>query len=115
MSDDILRNICFEVYSFERPVCNSILGSAHIDARDGYPQKMLKATYIIITDPIQYHKLPQYQQTIAFVSRFVHANQEKYQLVSQNTIENGIKVEIYKNIITINKNEITGWNDLVDR
>jgi hypothetical protein len=110
-SDDIVRNLCYEMYSFDTPLCKSIQVSSHIDARDGYPQKILTSTYIIVTDPIQYHKLPEYQHTITYVSEFINANYENYQLNFENIIEDGIKIRTYKNIIPIHKQQIEDWNN----
>ncbi len=113
-SDDILRNQCYLMYSFEYSLCNSILGSTHVDSRDGFPTQMLTANYVIITSPIQYHLNPDQQKTVTFVSNFIEANSEKYVLLFQQKITNGITVSVYKNSVPIQKRTIRNFEDIKD-
>ncbi len=112
LSDDILRNICYQMYSFDYPLCNAIPGAAQVDSRDGYPVKLLSSEYVIITNPVQYHIDPSEQKTVTFVSRFIDYNLEDYMLLHTYVLEHGIQVEVYKNIVPIKKKTIKGWNDL---
>lgn len=113
-SDDILRNVCYEMYGFSGPLCRAVIGSAQVDSRDGYPLAMFAARFIIITDPIQYHLPPNKQRAVTYVSRFIQHNPQDYRLRRNVEIDQGIRVQIYERTRWLGKAMINGWNDLND-
>lgn len=49
-------------HPFESP--RAILGSAHVDRRDGFPAGLLRARYVVVADPPQIHLRPEEQQVV---------------------------------------------------
>lgn len=64
LNDDIIRQACYQTEGFRAPICEWIMLSAHVDERDGFPNHLHEAKYIITTDPIQYHLKPSSQQVV---------------------------------------------------
>lgn len=68
LNDDILREACYETEEFRAPICERIMLTAHVDERDGFPENLHKAKYIVTTEPVQYHLRQSSQRVIGLPS-----------------------------------------------
>jgi hypothetical protein len=54
-----------------RDLCQHITRTADIDARDGFPKGILRADYVVVGMPIQYHVHPKDQQVVGLVAEHI--------------------------------------------
>ena len=96
----------------EHPSVRGILGSAHVDRRDGFPRGLLVADAAIVTDPIQVHLRSDEQRVIVEPARsflegtdIAHAFQE---LPESFLLDNDVKVRIFERVRLNTPEEIEG-------
>lgn len=110
-TDDVLRNAWFpEKLNSVR----NIEPTMQLDTRDGIPKMFFKYTYIVVTDPIQYHNGEDYQKVIGILADGMLNDEElrsHYKLEKTFTIIDGIKVYIYKLIEDIPKEIIDKYRE----
>ena len=115
-NDDILRYACQLPENQQFNVCDKILTTNHIDKREGFPQQLFNASYIVIADPIQYHVPADGQRVIGIPARLIEQNQgigESYRLLPrQFMLDNGVRATIYKKISTPKTSELKQLQEL---
>lgn len=97
-SDDILRNALLPEVINPIP---SIESTKQLDTRDGIPQAFFEYTYIVVTDPVQFHNGEEYQKVIGYLANGILNDVELkpyYYLEKDYAIDQGIKVFIYRRI-----------------
>ncbi|MGI8510483.1 MAG: hypothetical protein ACR2MQ_14270 [Gemmatimonadaceae bacterium] len=99
-SDATLRNAPMTLgKSVARPA-GRILGTTHIDKRDGFPTAFFRAQYVIVTDPIGYHRPPSGQQVIGLLASQLLTNRRIgrafRKLPGSVRLESGREVYIYQ-------------------
>lgn len=67
-NDAILRNAPATLGSGVARGAERVLGTDHIDKRDGFPGSFFRAQYVIVTDPVAYHRAPEGQQVIGLLA-----------------------------------------------
>ena len=96
-NEDILRNAD---RARGNKLGNSILFTHHVDKRDGFPRRFLKAKYVLVAQPIQYHLRPEDQRVIGILAdQIIHQKgigsfYEK--LPYQFTLDNKVEVYIFE-------------------
>ena len=65
LNDDILRN----AWRDDPNLFGRILRTSHVDKRDGFPNGLLEAKYVIVTDPVGYHLRHEDQRVIGIPAR----------------------------------------------
>ncbi len=95
LNDDILRNS--KLPNQDNAVKN-FFGTAHVDKRDGFPNVLLVAKYIVVADPPQVHLGEENQQIVAYFAREIldgtyTKNLEKIDSVY---VDNGVTAHIYE-------------------
>ena len=95
-TDDVLRNAWFpEKLNSVR----NIEPTRQLDTRDGVPSLFFKYSYVVVTDPIQYHNGEEFQRVIGILADGMLHDEELrayYYLEKTFTIKDDIKVYIYK-------------------
>ncbi len=81
----------------------SIIRTSDIDSRDFYPLNgLLKAHYVVVTDPIQYHINPEQQKVITVVGDIFRNKQliaNDFEQVSEKfSLQGGVTAYLYKRI-----------------
>ena len=73
-------------------------GSAHVDKRDGFPNHMLTAKYILVANPVQLHLREQDQQVVSYLAAKIIDGQDTQNLLLIKTFElkPNITVTIYE-------------------
>jgi len=96
----------------EHASVQGIIGSAHVDRRDGFPRGLLVADAVIVTDPIQVHLRADEQRVIVEPARsflegtdIAHAFQE---LPETFVLDNDVKVRIFERVRLNTPEEIEG-------
>ena len=51
------------------PACRQVIHPGELDARDGFPEQLLRARYVIAATPSQYHVRPDHQTVVDVVAR----------------------------------------------
>jgi hypothetical protein len=73
-----------------------------VDKRDGFPQKFLKAKYVLVGVPIQYHLKPADQRVIGIPAELILSRKgigtSFHKLPYEFTLDGGVKVYIYEKI-----------------
>ena len=91
-NDDILRNV-----NLPDPIDINVSGAAHVDKRDGFPNYMFDAQYLIVADPPQIHLKPGSQDVIQYPAELI-LNNKALNLISLRkfVIDNGVSLTVYK-------------------
>ncbi len=96
----------------EHPSVRGIIGSAHVDRRDGFPRGLLVADAVVVTDPIQVHLRADEQRVIVEPARsflegtdIAHAFQELSELF---VLDDGVMVRIFERVRLNTPEEIEG-------
>jgi hypothetical protein len=104
-NDDILRNACLYLQLPNSNPCSRILDGYHVDLvdlRDGFPQQLLQADFMVVGDPVQYHLNPRDQSVVGIPALMLLENEgigKAYQQLPQKfVLENGVVVKIFKKI-----------------
>jgi hypothetical protein len=96
---DLLINAERSLYSKKRSILN-ILNSPQVDSRDFYPLEMLlKAKYVLVVDPFQYHLNPSEQDVVKSVFDLFTENlgiAKDFTPTFQTLIHQSIGVQIYQ-------------------
>jgi hypothetical protein len=100
LNDSLLEVAQQQIY---RKKFLEILDTPDIDSRDYYPlDSLLKAQYVVIATPFQYHLPPQEQDVVkVVVDAFTESwnfSQDFRQLPEQFNLEEGVKVIVYERI-----------------
>ncbi len=59
-----LLNSAWMIFPQHRNVCKKVLKTSDIDIRHGFPRGLMKANYVLVGDPIQYHMNPKNQRVV---------------------------------------------------
>lgn len=59
-----LLNSSWMTFPQHRNVCKKVLKTSDIDIRHGFPRDLMKASYVLVGDPIQYHMNPKNQRVV---------------------------------------------------
>jgi hypothetical protein len=70
LNSGILENYC-RLGPRPRFFCDRILSTADVDKRDGFPRQFLRASYLVVAAPTQYHLAPDGQRVISVLAREV--------------------------------------------
>lgn len=96
----------------EHPSVRGIIGSAHVDRRDGFPRGLLVADAVVVADPVQVHLRADEQRVIVEPARsfldgtdIAHAFQE---LPESFVLDNGVQVRIFERVRLNTPEEIEG-------
>jgi len=93
----------------------TILWCSEVDRRDGFPRNLLKAQYVLVALPIQYHLRPQDQRVIGIPARSfaAHSNigNAFRQMPDEFNLRNGVKLAVFEKTRAISAAEL---RDLVE-
>jgi hypothetical protein len=93
-----------------KQIAKKILWTHDVDKRDGFPQELLTAKYVIVADPIQYHLNPQDQRVVGIPAEFILKGQNIgksfMKLPYDFVLDNGVHVYIYKKINPLNYSDL---------
>ncbi len=95
LNDDILKNTMLPT---REDGIYGLLGTAHVDKRDGFPNHFLVAKYIVVADPVQVHLGEENQQVVAFLAREILDGTYTQNLTKIETVQitKDIKAHIYR-------------------
>lgn len=66
LNDDILKN---SMLPKEENAMHAMLGTSHVDKRDGIPNHLFVCKYVVVTEPVQVHLGADSQQVVDFFAR----------------------------------------------
>lgn len=70
-----------------------------VDLRDGFPNSLFLADYVLVASPIQYHLRPEDQEVVGMLANlFLNKHMDNFKQVKTYYLENGVKVLLYKKI-----------------
>jgi len=113
LNSNMMNNAFLSLHRY-RSICLKILTTHDIDKRDGFPQELLDAKYVIVADPIQYTERPKDQRVIGIPAELIlshigiGASFEK--LPYEFTLDGNVKVYIYKKIKSFNKSDLFSFS-----
>ncbi len=67
-NDAVLRNAPSALGDDVAEVAGRVLGTSHIDMRDGFPNNFVRAQYAVATRPVEYHRPPEAQQDVGLLA-----------------------------------------------
>jgi putative flippase GtrA len=109
LNSAILQNTC-KLGPRLRFFCERILTTNDVDKRDGFPRQILRAQYLIIANPTQYHLRPEDQRVIGVLVREVvegHGIGAAFQrLPGEFKLEKGVTAWIYAKIRPFEKSDL---------
>jgi len=100
LNEETLKNACISLNQDNCDNALRVLRVSHVDKRDGFPEQLLDARYVLVGDPIQYHLRPNDQKVIGVPADLI-TRQESIgsafdKLPYEFMLENNVKVYIYK-------------------
>ena len=77
---------------------NNFFGTAHVDKRDGFPNCMLVAKYIVVADPVQLHLGAEGQQVVDYFVNVILDGTLTPNLTKIESVDmgNGVTAHIYR-------------------
>ncbi|MBT2290229.1 hypothetical protein J7E73_13980 [Paenibacillus albidus] len=115
LNDDIIRKL------YLPDTLNYILNldaSSNVDLRDGFPSAFLTADIVVVADPIQYHLTPKDQQVVGILAEEILNKGiigKNFSFVKDYTIQQNIKVKVFKKNRQFSKLEIKYLSDQFDK
>ena len=92
-----------------------ILQTAHVDRRDGFPDMLLEADYVVVPDPPQVNLRPSQQQVVILPTRsFLEGTDiaNAYRRMSgEYVFEGGVRVVVFERVRAIRSDEIAELSD----
>jgi hypothetical protein len=109
INSDVLQSAYLSLGRYE-DVPRRILGTHDVDKRDGFPEGLLTAQYVIVADPIQYHLRPEDQRVVGIPAQQV-LDQEGIgaafmKLPCEFTLDEAVKIYVYQKIRPISEPEV---------
>jgi hypothetical protein len=90
-----------------------------IDMRDGFPKPMLKANYVVLATPTQYHVRPEDQQVVGIIARDVREGRgigESFKrLPMEFKLTQGVKVTVYRRVAPLRSNAVKALGEELAR
>ena len=103
LNDDIARNAYL-------PEVNSnlnLLYTAHADLRDGFPISFLTADVVVVTNPLQFHLMPEDQRVISILGDFVENETQTYQKLPETyALRDDVEAMIYVRTAPLSSEQI---------
>lgn len=108
---DILRKL---EMPFSNNAIPSMVGTADIDLRDGFPSDFLKANYIVTTDPVQLH-LSTGQEVVSFLANEVNNSKgeigEHFSLLDEFILDDCVMAKVYRKALPFDNNDLQYLSD----
>jgi hypothetical protein len=117
LNSSILHNRCYFLLpkDISQNICNKIINPGEVDKRDWFNPQIPFAKYVLITDPTDYHLLPQDQRLIGYFSEKIIAGEGIGRLYKkldrEYSIDGNLKVKIYERIGDYTKQDISDVED----
>lgn len=95
LNDDMLRNCKLPKI---QNALNNHFGTAHVDKRDGFPNNLLLAKYIVVADPVQVHLGEENQQIIAYFVKEILSGENTPNLteVYSESLADDVNIRIFR-------------------
>src|SRR5271157_320699 len=110
LNSEILQNASISLPLTFRSQDRVIARCSHVDKRDGFPKALLKAEFVIVTSPIQYHLRPADQQVIVIPAEsFLNQTDigKAFELLPESfLLENGTRTLLFRKKRPINPTEV---------
>jgi hypothetical protein len=101
LNSSILQNRC-RLGSRPRSFCDRILNTNDVDKRDGFPHQFLRASFLVVANPTQYHLRPDDQRVIGVLAREVmehHGIGASFQRLSgEFKLDNGVNAYVHAKV-----------------
>lgn len=114
LNDDIVRNACRR-YKAGAELCTQILATHQVDKRDGFPDHLFLARFIVVSDPVGYSLRPEDQQLIGILAKQLLANKglgsSFVELSEGFRLQNDVVVKVYERVLPFSKTALTQWSD----
>lgn len=109
LNDDILRNLR-RMSSRESKYVTHILQGHHVDKRDGFPFRILEASYLVVASPTQYHLRPEDQRVVGLLAEHIMERKtigKAYEpIMCDFVLEGGVRVIVFKRIAHVEKEDL---------
>ncbi len=102
-NDDIVGNTRFPDINHH----HALLATQVVDKRDGFPNSLFLANYVVVTDPVQLAR-EGYQYLIEYLNEQIHNGilKDHYETVKDYTIDRGVKVLLKRRLSVPTQHEI---------
>jgi hypothetical protein len=110
-----LLNSSWMNFPQHRNICKRVLKTSDIDIRHGFPKDLMKATYVLVGDPIQYHMNPKNQHVVGVPAQMfldqtgIAASFEK--LTYEFNLEGNAKFYLYKKVRPISDSDAAALSE----
>jgi hypothetical protein len=100
-------------------LCKHVFVTPDIDTRDGFPETILEAGYVVLATPTQYHVRPEDQRIVEVVARDVRdgagigASFER--LAGEFNLARGVKVHIYRRVAPLRSQDVQALREELAR
>jgi hypothetical protein len=114
LNSDIVQNHC--LFGLQRRVfCDQLFWSHNVDKRDGFPRQFLRAAYVVIASPTQYHLRAEDQRVIGILAREVmegHGVGASFRrLAGEFKLDKGVTVWVYAKVRPLERTDLHALQD----
>jgi hypothetical protein len=115
VNGDIVRNACLSSHH-KGDICEKILISSDVDKIHGFPVNFLRADYIVLANPNQYHLNPDDQRVIGVLAdeirnpKNIGVSYER--LPFAFALDDNVTVNIYKKVRPLRKSDLAALEDI---
>ena len=97
-------------------IARKVLSTRDVDKRDGFPQQLLTAKYVVVGDPIQYHLRPQDQRVVGIPAESVltqrNIGTSFVKLPYEFNLDDGVRAYIYQRTRRFNDSDLDYLSEL---
>jgi hypothetical protein len=115
INSSIIRNAGLSL-NRHAEILNRVLVTNDWDKRDGFPQQLLSAKYLLVGDPIQYHARPGDQRVVGIPAELVLATRNIgtsfVKLPYQFNLDEGVKCYLYKKVKEFDHTDLSALSQM---
>jgi len=116
LNSSIVRNAPLSLNRYAE-ISTKILQTHDLDKRDGFPERLLTANYVIVADPIQYHVRPSDQRVIGIPAEMIltgkNIGRSFVKLPYRFELDRDVKCYIYKKLGEFDSSDLTALTGML--
>jgi hypothetical protein len=98
-------------------ISRKVLTAHDVDLRDGFPERLLRAAYIVVADPIQYHLRPADQRVVGIPAEHILAGRgigtSLAKLPYAFDLDKGVKAYLYRKTRPFSDSDLNALSDML--
>ena len=114
LNSSILGSAYLSVNRYQ-DIATKVLTTRDVDKRDGFPQTLLTAKYVVVAYPIQYHLRPEDQRVVGIPAESIlterNIGTSFVRLPYEFNLDNGVRTYIYRNTRSFKESDLDALSE----